>query len=79
MADWFVSALGPALVTLHIPPGFAGLVIVGIAGNAVENATGLVLAAKRQNDLAISVVINSVNQIALLVFPILILASLLFT
>ena len=75
VADWFVAALGPTLETLHISEAFAGLVIVGVAGNAVENATGLVLARKRENDLAVSVVVNSVNQIALLVFPILILAS----
>jgi Ca2+:H+ antiporter len=75
VADWFVSSLGPAIQTLHISQQFAGLVIVGIAGNAVENFSGLVFAARHQNDLAISVVIHSVNQIALLVFPILVLAS----
>jgi Ca2+:H+ antiporter len=78
VADWFVSSLAPAIQALHIPEAFAGLVIVGIAGNAVENFTGLVFAARHQNDLAMSVVIHSVNQIALLVFPILILASSLF-
>jgi Ca2+:H+ antiporter len=75
VADWFVSSLGPAIETLHISQAFAGLVIVGIAGNAVENFSGLVFAARHQNDLAMSVVIHSVNQIALLVFPILVLAS----
>jgi Ca2+:H+ antiporter len=78
VADWFVEALGPALATLDIPEAFAGLVIVGLAGNAVENAAGVFLARKEQNDLAVSVVINSVNQIALLVFPVLILASTFF-
>jgi Ca2+:H+ antiporter len=75
VADWFVSSLGPAIQTLRISQEFAGLVIVGIAGNAVENFSGLVFVARHQNDLAISVVIHSVNQIALLVFPILVLAS----
>jgi hypothetical protein len=37
-------------------------VIVALAGNAVENVTGIVLAAKGQSDLAISVVKNSVAQ-----------------
>jgi len=78
VADWFISSLAPAIQTLHIPEAFAGLVIVGIAGNAVENFAGLLFAARHQNDLAMSVVIHSVNQIALLVFPILILASSLF-
>ncbi|MGZ4125213.1 MAG: hypothetical protein ACXVQU_06630, partial [Actinomycetota bacterium] len=75
VADWFVSSLAPAIHTLHISEEFAGLVIVGIAGNAVENFSGLVFAARHQSDLAMSVVIHSVNQIALLVFPILVLAS----
>ena len=38
--------------------------IVGIAGNAVENVVGITLAAKGQSDLAISVIKNSVAQIA---------------
>jgi Ca2+:H+ antiporter len=54
-------------------------VIVAIAGNAVENFTGLVLAHKGQADLAISVVKNSVAQIAAFLFPALVLVSLLFT
>jgi Ca2+:H+ antiporter len=78
VADWFIGALRPSLDTLHLSPEFAGIVIVGIAGNAVENATGVVLAAKGRSDLAVSVVINSVNQIAVFVFPVLVLASLLF-
>jgi Ca2+:H+ antiporter len=51
-------------------------VIVGIAGNAVENVVGISLAAKGQNDLAISVVKNSVAQIAAFLFPLLVLLSL---
>ena len=53
--------------------------IVAIAGNAVENVTGVVLAAKGQSDLAISVVKNSVAQVAAFLFPALVLVSLMFT
>jgi Ca2+:H+ antiporter len=53
-------------------------VIVAIAGNAVENATGVVLALKGDADLAISVVKNSVAQIAAFLFPALVLVSLAF-
>ena len=56
VSDWFIHALDPAIKQLGISEAFAGLVIVAIAGNAVENATGLVLAWKHQSDLAISVV-----------------------
>src|SRR4051794_28500486 len=78
-SDWFVSSLEPAIKDLGISQAFAGLVIVAIAGNAVENVVGVVLAAKGQADLAISVVKNSVAQIAAFLYPALILISLLFT
>jgi Ca2+:H+ antiporter len=75
VSDWFVSALRPAITTLNLSEAFAGLVIVAIAGNAVENTAGVVLAWKRRNDLAISVVKNSVAQIAAFLFPLLVLIS----
>src|SRR4051794_13997643 len=78
VSDWFVAALRPTIDQLGISEAFAGLVIVAIAGNAVENATGVILAAKGEADLAISVVKNSVAQIAAFLFPVLVLASLLF-
>jgi Ca2+:H+ antiporter len=78
-SDWFVAALQPAIDTLGISQAFAGLVIVAIAGNAVENVVGIVLAAKGEADLAISVVKNSVAQVAVFLFPLLVLVSLLFS
>jgi Ca2+:H+ antiporter len=75
VSDWFVNALAPAIAVLHISQAFAGLVIVAIAGNAVENTAGLVLAWKGRSDLAISVVKNSVAQIAAFLFPLLVLIS----
>jgi Ca2+:H+ antiporter len=75
VSDWFVNALSPAIAVLHISQAFAGLVIVAIAGNAVENTAGLVLAWKGRSDLAISVVKNSVAQIAAFLFPLLVLIS----
>jgi Ca2+:H+ antiporter len=77
VSEWFIDALQPAIDSLGISQAFAGLVIVAIAGNAVENVTGIVLANKGQNDLAISVVKNSVAQIAAFLFPALVLVSLL--
>jgi Ca2+:H+ antiporter len=63
---------------LGVPKAFAGLVIVAIAGNAAENAAGVTLAAKGDADLAISVIKNSVAQIAAFLFPALVLVSFLF-
>ncbi len=75
VSDWFVNGLKPAIEQLHVSQAFAGLVIVAIAGNAVENVAGLVLAWKGRSDLAISVVKNSVAQIAAFLFPLLVLIS----
>ena len=78
VSDWFVSSLSGAIDQLGISRAFTGIVIVGIAGNAVENAVGVTLAAKGQSDLAISVIKNSVAQIAVFLFPALVLLSLFF-
>jgi Ca2+:H+ antiporter len=77
VSDWFVHALTPTIHTLHISKAFAGLVIVAIAGNAVENVAGIVLASRGRSELAISVVKNSVAQIAAFLYPALVLVSLL--
>jgi Ca2+:H+ antiporter len=75
VSDWFVTALTPALDSLHISQAFAGLVIVAIAGNAVENVVGIQLAARNKTDTAMSVILNSPLQIALVLAPVLVLIS----
>jgi Ca2+:H+ antiporter len=57
---------------------FAGLVVVAIAGNAVENVVGVQLAGENRMDFAISVILNSSLQVALALTPVLVFASLLF-
>jgi len=78
VSDWFVTALRPTIDALHVSDAFAGIVIVAIAGNAVENFAGVLLASKGKSDLAISVVKNSVAQVAAFLYPLLVLISLLF-
>jgi Ca2+:H+ antiporter len=78
-SDWFVSALTPAIHTLHMSQDFAGLVVVAIAGNAVENVVGVQLAARNRPDFAISVIMNSSLQVALALTPVLVFVSLAFT
>ncbi|HEU5096073.1 MAG TPA: sodium:proton exchanger [Reyranella sp.] len=75
VSDWFVEALEPAIEVLGISQAFAGLVVVAIAGNAVENVVGIRLAAEGKADLAVSVVLNSALQVAVALIPILILVS----
>ena len=77
VSDWFVSALAPAVHRLGLSEVFTGFVIVALAGNAVENTAGIVLASKGKSDLAVSVVLNSVAQIAAFLYPALVLISLL--
>jgi Ca2+:H+ antiporter len=77
-SDWFVSALEPATEALHMSQAFAGFVIVAIAGNAVENVVGVQLAARNRPDFAVSVIVNSALQVALLLVPVLVFVSLAF-
>ncbi len=75
VSDWFVDALRPALASLGISEAFAGLVIVAIAGNAVENVAGVQQALRNNVDLAISLILNSSLQVALALIPALVLIS----
>ncbi len=78
VSDWFVSALEPATASLHMSQTFAGLVVVAIAGNAVENVVGVQLALRNRPDFAISVIVNSSLQVALALTPVILFASLFF-
>ena len=75
VSDWFVVALEPAIETLGISQTFAGLVIVAIAGNAVENVVGIQLAARNQADYALSVVLQSPLQVSMIVAPLVLLLA----
>ena len=57
---------------------FAGLVVVAIAGNAVENVIGVQLAVKNRPEFAISVIMNSSLQVALALTPVVVFAGLAF-
>ena len=78
VSDWFVTALEPAMDAAGISEAFAGLVIVAIAGNAIENVVGIQLAAKGESEYAFSVVLNSPIQIALVLAPLLVILSQVF-
>jgi Ca2+:H+ antiporter len=76
VSDWFVTALTPATQALHISQGFTGLVIVAIAGNAVENVVGVRLMARNRCDIALHVILQSSLQVPLALTPALVLLSL---
>ncbi len=75
VSDWFVDSLQPALASFGISEAFAGLVIVAIAGNAVENVASVQAALRNEAELAISLVLNSSLQVALALIPALVLIS----
>jgi Ca2+:H+ antiporter len=75
VSDWFVAALTPAIEVLHLSQAFAGLVIVAIASNAVENVVGIQLAVRNKADYALSVILQSPIQIALVLAPALVLIA----
>ena len=75
VSDWFVEALKPAMESLGLSEAFAGLVVVALAGNAVENVVGIQLAAANKPDYAVSVILNSSLQIVMGLVPVLVLLS----
>ncbi|HLQ48360.1 MAG TPA: calcium/proton exchanger [Candidatus Dormibacteraeota bacterium] len=75
-SDLFVEALKPTMASLGLSEAFVGLVIVAIAGNAVENIVGIQAAAANKTDLATSLILNSSLQVAIALTPALVLISL---
>lgn len=78
VSEWFVDALKPATTAMGLSEAFTGLVVVAIAGNAIENLVGIQLALKNKADYAVSVILNSSLQISLVLIPVLVLVSLVF-
>jgi Ca2+:H+ antiporter len=75
-SDLFVESLKPTMATLGLSEAFVGLVVVAIAGNAVENVVGVQAAAANKTDLATSLILNSSLQVAIALTPALVLISL---
>lgn len=75
VADAFVNAMKPTIAVLGISEAFTGLVIVAIAGNAVEHVVSVQLALKNKIDYAMSIAQMSSLQIALGLAPLLVLLS----
>jgi Ca2+:H+ antiporter len=76
VSDWFVEALRPAMAAIGLSEAFVGLVIVAIAGNAVEHVVGVQMAYRNRPDLAISLILNASLQVALALIPALVIISL---
>ena len=80
VSDWFIHALEPAIEKLGVSQAFAGLVDRrDRRQRGRERDRRSCSPRKGQSDLAVSVVKNSVAQIAAFLFPALVLISLLFS
>jgi Ca2+:H+ antiporter len=75
VSEWFVDALRPTVAALGLSEAFTGLVIVAVAGNAIENVVGIRLAMHDKPDYAMSVILTSSLQVAIGLVPILVLVS----
>jgi len=77
MSEVLTGALAPATKKLGINEVFAGIILLASVSNISSVMNAVVFARKNQMDLAVSSVIGAATQIALLVAPALVFASLL--
>jgi Ca2+:H+ antiporter len=75
VADWFVETLEPAMGAIGMSEAFAGLIVVAIAGNAIEHLAGVTAAYKNRADLSLSLILNSALQVVLFLAPVVVLLS----
>jgi Ca2+:H+ antiporter len=74
-AEVLVGALEPTLATLGWSELFTGVIVVALVGNAAEHYSAVVAARKNQMTMALEIAVGSSAQIALLIAPLLVLAS----
>ena len=72
-AEYMVSSIDDLTSGNKVTEEFVGLILLPIVGNAAEHATAVTVAIKDKMDLAIGVAVGSSLQIALLVFPLMVI------
>jgi Ca2+:H+ antiporter len=77
MAETLVYSVEGVTHTLGWSELFVGVILIPIIGNAAEHLTAVTVAAKDKMDLSLGIALGSSTQIALLVTPLLVFASLL--
>jgi Ca2+:H+ antiporter len=75
MSEILVGSIEEASAGIGLSPFFVSLIVVAIAGNAAEHWVAVYFAARNKLDLSVAIAIGSSAQIALFVFPVLVLAS----
>jgi Ca2+:H+ antiporter len=77
-SEVLVGVIDKAAEGMGLTQLFIGVIIVAVVGNAAEHYTAVVVARRGNMELAFSIALGSSTQIALLVAPVLVFASLLF-
>jgi Ca2+:H+ antiporter len=77
-SEVLVGVIDKAAEGMGLTQLFIGVVVVAVVGNAAEHYTAVVVARRGNMELAFSIALGSSTQIALLVAPVLVFASLLF-
>jgi Ca2+:H+ antiporter len=77
MAEILVSAIEPLTAVMHWNPAFVGLVFVPFIGGLPDYYNTVTMALEKRIDIVLAATTGSSVQIALLVAPVLVLASLL--
>jgi Ca2+:H+ antiporter len=75
MSEILVGAVGETAKELGMTELFVGLFVVAIVGNAAEHSTAVLMARANKMELALGIAVGSSVQIALLVAPVLVIAS----
>lgn len=75
-AETLVGSIEHAAASIGWSDLFVGAVVVAIVGNAAEHFSAVLFARRDQMDLAVGIAFSSATQVALLVAPIAVLASL---
>jgi Ca2+:H+ antiporter len=79
MSEILVHHVENAAKTLGISTAFIGIIIVAMVGNAAEHSTAVIMALKNKMDICINIAIGSSTQIALLLVPLLVVLSAVFS
>ncbi len=79
VSEILVHSLGAFAAALGLSEFFVAVVIVAIVGNAAEHGGSIVIAHNGKMRLATEIAISSAAQVGLLVVPVVMLLSLLFT
>jgi Ca2+:H+ antiporter len=75
MSEILVGSIEDASARIGLSPFFVSLIVVAIAGNAAEHWVAVYFAHRDKLDLSVAIAIGSSAQIALFVFPVLVVAS----